>query len=196
MTGVEVFDALKEIALFLKKKRFRFALIGGLAASCRGQARTTNDVDLTIWAEIGEELPILKAILKKFRARESDPIEFALANRVLLVKATNSVPIDIGLAMHPFEDEMLSRATQFEVVKGLNLPVLSAEDVVVTKVFAGRPRDWFDVEGLFDRLGPKLDYDAIVLRLEGIGELFDLNEGLAHLERIRIQANDIEDPES
>jgi len=194
MTGVEVFDALKEIASFLKKKRFRFALIGGLAASCRGRARTTNDVDLTLWAELGEELPILKAILKGFPAREPDPIGFALANRVLLITATNGVPIDIGLAMHPFEEEMLRRATQFEVIRGLRVPVLAAEDIVVTKVFAGRTQDWFDVEGLFDRLGAKLDYSAIVHRLTEIGELFDLDEGLAHLERIRVQANDVEDP--
>jgi hypothetical protein len=191
---IPVYAALAEITEFLTQNGFRYALIGGLAAACRGQPRTTNDVDLTLWAELGEERPILNAILSVFPARVPDAIEFALVNRVLLIKASNQVPIDIGLASYPFEDAMLQRATKFELTTGLSVLVLAAEDVVVSKAMSGRPIDWFDIEGLFDRLGKRLDYAAILSRLEEVGDLLDLNEALPHLERIRQQSNDVDDP--
>jgi hypothetical protein len=44
-------DALRDIALRLQAMGVRFALVGGLAVSIRGEARFTRDVDLALIAD-------------------------------------------------------------------------------------------------------------------------------------------------
>jgi len=45
------------------------------------------------------------------------------------------------------------RASAFEFEPGVLVRTCSAEDLVVLKVFAGRPQDWIDVEGTIVRQG-------------------------------------------
>jgi hypothetical protein len=189
-----VYQALKEIGRFLDELGQPYAVIGGIAAGCRGQPRTTNDVDLTMWVELGKEQEVIASVLKKFPALIDNPAEFAMVNRILVIQATNGVVIDLALASYPFEEAMLRRATRVKLAKGLTVPVLTAEDVVVTKSLAGRDIDWFDIQGVFDRLGPKLDYPAILERLREISELIDYSEVAARLDQVRKQSTDLDEP--
>jgi len=51
MNSGAVTDALREIALTLPRCGVRFALVGGLAVSIRGEVRFTRDVDVAIDVE-------------------------------------------------------------------------------------------------------------------------------------------------
>lgn len=55
---------------------------------------------------------------------------------------------------------------------------------MVHKVFAGRDRDWADVEGIVFRQGPGLDVQAIVAELSPLLELKSDVEGLGRFQRL------------
>jgi hypothetical protein len=60
----------------------------------------------------------------------------------------------------------------------------SAEDLLVLKVFAGRAKDWLDVEGVVLRQADRLDRALVRRELEPLLELKDDNMSLARLEKV------------
>jgi hypothetical protein len=61
-----VIRAAAEVQLFLEKYRWNFCFIGGIAVQKWGQARFTQDVDLTILTGLGGEEPVIDALLSSF----------------------------------------------------------------------------------------------------------------------------------
>lgn len=86
-----------------------------------------------------------------------------MRHRVVLVASSEGIPIDIALGAMPFEESAIRRASAHEVAVDLALTTCSAEDLVVFKAFAGRDRDWLDIEGIVTRQGPRLD-EALIWR--------------------------------
>lgn len=76
----------------------------------------------------------------------------------------------------------VQRATPYEVAPNVELTTCSAEDLVVLKAFAGRDRDWVDVEGIVNRQGSRLD-DTLVWR--ELLPLLDLKEDRDAAPRLR-----------
>jgi hypothetical protein len=56
---------------------------------------------------------------------------------------------------------------------------------VVLKAFAGRSKDWMDIENVLVRQGDRLDWDYILKELKPLVELKEAPEVLIHLERLR-----------
>lgn len=71
------------------------------------------------------------------------------------------------------EEEFIARARRVSV-SGVVVPVLSPEDLIVTKVLAGRPKDLEDIRGIVSKRGKDLDLPGTraLLRLleEGLGQ--------------------------
>ena len=174
-----LFQAAKEIADFINMQGWSYCIIGGLAVMRWGEPRTTQDVDLTLLTELGGEETFVKTLLDHFTGRGQDPFNQALQNRVLLLTAANGVGIDVALAGFPFEEKILQRATEFEFAEGCRLTTCSAEDLVVSKAFADRPKDWLDVEGVLIRQGHKLDIPRILRLLTPLCELKEAPEIMA-----------------
>ena len=93
-----VYEAAVELQQFVKRQRWRFCVIGGLAVYRWGEIRVTKYVDISLLVELGDERQYIEKLLKKFKSRIPGAAEFALQNRVLLLTASNGIPIDIGLA--------------------------------------------------------------------------------------------------
>jgi hypothetical protein len=168
-----IFVAAKEVCDFMKARRWKFCVIGGLAVQRWGEPRLTQDADLTLLTGFGEEERFAKTLLGKFKPRRPDALTFALMNRVLLMYAVNGNPVDISFGALPFEIDMMKRATPFEFASGCVLPTCSAEDLFIMKVFAGRPQDWLDARGIVVKHGSALHKPYI---LKHLAALCDLNE--------------------
>lgn len=156
-----LFAAALEIQRLCADAGWRFCFIGGLAALRWGEPRLTADVDLTIATGFGGEEPVIAGTLDRFHSRVDDPAGFARANRVLLLRASNGIPIDVALGALPFEERATQRASTYRFTDGVELLTCSAEDFVVMKVFAGRDSDWADVAGVVARRGPTLDVELV-----------------------------------
>lgn len=63
----------------------------------------------------------------------------------------------------------------------------SAEDLIVLKAFAGRPKDWLDVEGVIVRQTGKLDWRYICDQLAPLAELKEEPEIMDELARRRVE---------
>jgi hypothetical protein len=65
----------------------------------------TRDVDLVLLTCFGHEDTFIEALLRNYPARIESAKEFALRNRVLLLKSPDGVGIDISLAALLYEEE-------------------------------------------------------------------------------------------
>lgn len=161
-----LFRAGLELQEFFQRKSWRFCFIGGLALQRWGEPRLTVDVDVSLLTGFGSESEFIDALLAAYAARIPDPAAFALENRVLLLKSGEGIGIDIALAGLPFEEEAVMRASPFEFLPGISLITCSAEDLVVLKAFADRPRDWADVQSVVERQRGKFDERYALSRLD------------------------------
>lgn len=180
----QLYQAAADVEAFVREQGWSHCFIGGLAVLCWSEPRQTTDIDLCVFTDFGFEEAVVDLLLQRYAKRYPDGREFALTRRVALLRCANNVPCDISLGALPFEHEMISRARPFEVLPGYKLRMCSAEDLVVTKAFAGRPHDWRDVEGTLTRQRGKLDLSYIRRWLGELAELAELHDRMELLERL------------
>lgn len=166
-----VFQAAGEAQAFCNARGWRSCVIGGLAVQRWGTPRFTQDAHLTLLTGFGGEEKFIDLLLQNFGARRADAREFALQNRVLLARSSSGVDLDIALGALPFEERTIERCSRWEPCEGVSLRTCRAEDLVVHKVFAGRNRDWGDVETILARQHEKLDFRLIRFELMPLLEL-------------------------
>lgn len=111
--------------------------------------------------------------------------EFALRQRVLLLRSRDGVGIDVALGALPFEERCVGRASDWTIPPGVVLRTCAAEDLVVLKAFAGRPQDWLDLESVLVRQRRTLDWGLIVGELRPLLELRETPENMERLQQLR-----------
>jgi hypothetical protein len=178
-----VLDAAKKIQDYLDETDLQFCFIGGIALLRWGMPRLTNDADVTVFTGFGNENSLIEKMLAMFESRIENADEFALRNRVLLLKVDN-VGIDVSLGALPFEQNAVERGSLFEFVKGISLRTCSAEDLIVFKAFADRPQDWIDVTSVL-KVQAQLDWKYINEQLAPLVELKEQPEILTKLAELR-----------
>jgi hypothetical protein len=178
--------AALELQEFFAEREWRSCIIGGIALLRWGEPRFTRDVDVNLFTGFGSEERFIQPILSsRYRGRIQDAADFARRNRVLLVNSSDGVPIDIVLAGLPFEALLVERASLFEFEAGCSLMTCSAEDLIVQKLFAFRPRDVLDVETVVIRQRCRLDWPYIETHLTPLAELKDQPEIMATFSKLR-----------
>ena len=151
-----------ELGDFCQRRGWRFCVIGGLAVQHWGEPRMTMDVDLSLLTGFGHEESFIDEWLRHYAGRLPDTKDFALKNRVLLLRHGSGVGIDIALGAVPFEERLVERAKAVEMEPGCPVRLCTAEDLIVMKAFADRPIDWLDARGILVRQGvARLDWEQI-----------------------------------
>ncbi|HUF47316.1 MAG TPA: nucleotidyl transferase AbiEii/AbiGii toxin family protein [Vicinamibacterales bacterium] len=168
--------------------RWKYCFIGGLAVQRWGEPRETVDVDLTLLTGFTDESGYVATLLAAFEPRVPDAEAFARDNRVVLLRAPSGVGLDIALGGLPFEESVVARSTMFTFPPDVPLRTCSAEDLIVLKVFADRPKDWVDVEGVLIRQSTVLDWAYVRHHLSQLAELKEAPELVDRLERLRTSA--------
>ena len=173
-------EAALELQQFLDAHGEKFCIIGGLAVQRWGEVRLTVDADATVLTDWSRDEVVTDLLLgSTFLPRMADAREFALRNRVLLLKNAKGTHVDVALGAMDFENRSVQRSSLWRVSQNAMLRTCSAEDLLVHKTFAGRTRDWADIEGILQRQGPKLDLELVrsellpLLELKGTPEAMD-----------------------
>lgn len=167
----DLLDAAWEIDGFCRERGWRYCIIGGMALLRWGEQRMTKDVDITLLTGFGDEERFVRALAADFAPLVPNAMDFALRNRVLPVRTKAGFKVDIALGGLPFEEQAVTRATDYAFADGVSLRVCSAEDLVVMKAFAARPQDWIDIEGILIRQRGRLDWGYVYANLEPLAEL-------------------------
>ena len=76
-------------------------------------------------------------------------------------------------------------ATPFVFPPDVALRTCSAEDLIVLKAFASRPKDWVDVDGMLIRQAGRLDWNYVRRQLTPLAELKEAREILTTLDAKR-----------
>jgi hypothetical protein len=179
----DVFAAALELQSVCQKHGWRFCFIGGIAVQRWSEPRLTVDADLTLLTGFGSEEAFIRPLLQAFSPRRPDAAKFALRNRVLLVKNSAGIGMDIALGAVGFEIQAVERSSPFLFPTGQALITCSAEDLLVHKCFANRDKDWVDVDGILARQWEKLDLKLVRKELKPLTELKDAPEIMSRLEQ-------------
>ncbi len=153
-----------------------------------GEPRVTQDVDITLFTGFDSEEEFIDTLLSEFSARIAEPHTFALQYRVLLLKSDSNIDADIALGGLPFEEQMITRASEFDFLPEVTLLTCSAEDLVVLKAFADRPRDWVDIESVLVRQKGFLNWDYIDSTLSPLVAVKEAPHILAKLAAVRTRS--------
>lgn len=168
--------ALADLHQFFVSEEIQYVVIGGIALQYWGEPRFTRDIDVTVLLTLNKEEEILKKILTVFSPRVSDALEFAIKNRICLVKNKEGYEIDISLGIPGYEEEVIKRSVNCEIDKECIIKICSAEDLIIHKAVAGRPQDIADIESIILRQGNKLDANYIRKWLQEFSNLLETNE--------------------
>lgn len=182
---IPLFQLASDLQSLFERNRWRFSFIGGIALQRWGEPRLTVDVDVALLTGFGTEEPFIDELMKHYEGRREDTKEFALERRVLLLRSSGDIGIDIVLAALPFEENVVDHSTHYEFMPGLKLLTCSAEDLIVMKTFADRGQDWVDVEGVIVRQQGNLDWAYIFEELSPLCELKEAPEIIKKLVSIR-----------
>lgn len=168
-------DALLEIGA-------PFTFIGGVAVIARGVPRLTVDIDATVHAATIDVESVFDRLGRHaIVPRIEQARDFARQRQVVLaIHEPTGTRIDLSFAYLDFEDEAIRSSEEVDYAS-VRIPVARAEDLVVYKVLAFRPRDVDDVEKLLNLHGTSIRIDR-VRRL--VRQFCDLLEDTSRLETL------------
>ena len=110
MIEVALWETAVDLHNYLESCNYSFCVIGGIALQRWGEPRVTQDVDVTLIVQFGNERQIAEEILKRYQSRVSNPLEFALQARILLLKDLMGNKIDLALGGMPYEARCIERS--------------------------------------------------------------------------------------
>jgi hypothetical protein len=132
----------------MRERQTSFAVIGAAAMAVHGVARSTRDLDVltvearcladTFWTALSAA-----GVDVQIRRGESDD---PLAG-VVRFRAPLRTPIDLVVGRSAWQASVIARATETDI-EDTRVPVASAPDLILLKLYAGGPQDAWDIEQL------------------------------------------------
>ncbi|MBL8890171.1 MAG: hypothetical protein JNL67_09340 [Planctomycetaceae bacterium] len=187
MERFDLIAAVQRLQRLWDEQGIKFCFIGGIAVQHWGEPRMTNDLNATVAGEFGSERQLATRLLQGMKARIDDAVEFAKINRVLLMRDNHGVSIDASLAAMPYELGVIERSQNEMIRPQIAIRLCSANDLVILKGFANRPRDWQDIRGILIRSSGFLDRNFIRNELSVLAELKEEPEIMDQLEQLFAQ---------
>lgn len=132
--------------------RLPYAIMGGIAVRAHGIPRPTYDVDFTLAVPRDRLGALFQAIADRgytvpdqYSNGWVDTVGGMPLVKVKLYIDGRAIDADIFIAETPFQLEVIDRRISAEV-GGLTVNLISAEDLILFKLVAARPRDMIDVQ--------------------------------------------------
>lgn len=142
-------ELISKISKELNKLNIPYMVIGGYAVLYYGEPRVTRDIDITLGIGVEKQKDVLRVVesagLKVLVDNPSSFIEECMVLPVLDEKS--GIKIDLIFSFTPYEQEAIKRAKVVDI-EGTNVNIASIEDLIIHKIFAGRPRDLEDVKNI------------------------------------------------
>jgi predicted nucleotidyltransferase len=175
-------ELLKRIACMLDELEIDYMVIGGQAVLLHGEPRLTRDIDITLGVDRSQLQRILDCAIKwGFKSVIENAEDFVRRTNVLLLEDETRQRLDLIFSFSQYEAEALNRAVVQEV-GGYPVRFISAEDLILHKLVAGRPRDLDDIRGILIRKQGLLDLDYLRRWARLLAEAADMPELLKTLE--------------
>jgi hypothetical protein len=159
---------LRALAPVLEGFGGRWYLFDAQAVVVWGRPRLTGDVDVTAFLEPAASAAFVTAMGHAgFELRVRDVDDFVARTRVLpFTHSASGLALDVVLAGPGLEEEFLRTVRRVDF-GGTPVPVIGPEELIVTKILAGRSKDLDDVQGILRSQEATLDAERVraLLRL-------------------------------
>ena len=139
-------EILARIGANLSRSNLPYMIIGGQAVLLYGEPRLTRDVDVTLGVNI-DRLHDLLTVVKELSLNPipNDVESFVKQTMVLpTLDEPTGVRVDFIFSFTPYETDAIKRARKITIMDQ-EVCFASPEDLIIHKIFAGRPRDLEDV---------------------------------------------------
>ena len=143
-------QAVADLSGLFEQMGLRYAVMGGIAVRAFGIPRPTYDLDFTLAIDRTRLADLYQAVARlgytvpePYLQGWVDQVKGLPLVKFRLYLASRGVDIDVFLAESPYQQEVLARRRR-EAVQGQAVWLVSPEDLVLLKLFAGRPRDIAD----------------------------------------------------
>jgi len=138
----------KEFLKLLNENNVRYLLVGGYAVAFHGYPRTTGDMDIWIAFDPTNASKVTKA-LREFGFSETALREELFTNPKNVIRM--GIPpyrIEVLTTVDGIEFESSFTNRIIENVDGVEISIISKQDLIANKLSAGRNKDLDDVENL------------------------------------------------
>ncbi len=175
---------ISKVGRSLSKKEIPYMIIGGQAVLLYGSPRLTKDIDITLGVSV-DRLTDMEEICR------SEGLKILPENHKVFVQDTHVLPvkdestgirIDLIFSFTPYEEQAINRAKRVRLGKG-EAQFASVEDVIIHKIFSGRPRDMEDVINIMVK-NPDIDRAYIKRWLQEFDKTVDGSKFTESFEKI------------
>lgn len=140
---------ISKLALFLSENKIPYMIIGGQAVLLYGIPRLTKDIDITLGVSTESIADVVKICrLAKLKILPEAYKDFVNKTSVLPVQdEATGIRVDFIFSFTPYEQQAIKRAKKV-TIDNTSVNFASVEDVIIHKIFAGRPRDIEDIRNI------------------------------------------------
>jgi predicted nucleotidyltransferase len=142
-------EILSKIGASLKKHNIPYMIIGGQAVLLYGEPRLTRDIDITLGVDTGYVDELLTVVRELSLKPIPENIKLFVQQTMVLpaLEKTTGIRVDFIFSFTTYEIEAIKRVRKITIM-GREVCFASPEDVIIHKIFAGRPRDIEDVKSI------------------------------------------------
>ena len=154
-------EILSRIGKVFQSHGLPYMIIGGQAVLLYGEPRLTRDIDITLGINIDRLDDLIRVVQDlALKPIPSDIPTFVRETMVLpAIEEATGIRVDFIFSFSPYETQAIQRANKISI---LNQEVCfaSPEDLIIHKIFSGRPRDLEDVRTILLK-NPELNFQYI-----------------------------------
>lgn len=154
-------ELIARIAASLAVRKIPYMIIGGQAVLLYGEPRLTRDIDVTIGADVSWLPDLLRSVEDIGLTALPDEVDSFVHKTMVLPTqhGETGIRVDFIFSFTSYEIQAIARAHKVTMA-GQEVAFASVEDLIIHKIFAGRPRDLEDVRSVLLR-NQDIDMDYI-----------------------------------
>lgn len=176
---------LSGIGACLTRYKLPYMIIGGQAVLLYGEPRLTRDIDITLGVNTDRLKDILEVASELSLKSIPEDIESFTRETMVLptLDESTGIRVDFIFSHTTYEAEAIKRTTKVSIM-GHEVSFASVEDLIIHKIFAGRPRDLEDVRSVILK-NPEIDKGYIRHWLKEFDKSSDIKDFLKTFEEIK-----------
>lgn len=166
---------LVKLAKAFDSQQIPYIVIGGQAVLLYGEPRLTRDIDITLGVDnsIAPQIEELAKTIDLYAAVEHVDQFVKKSNVLPLYDTDTKIRVDLIFSFLAYERQAMDKANPV-ILEGYPVKYASLEDIIIHKIFAGRPRDIEDAKGILQR-NPAFDRTYIEFWLKELSKSVDKN---------------------
>lgn len=140
---------LSQIGVSLNKHNLPYMVVGGQAVLFYGEPRLTRDIDITLGVDVDHLRDVL-AVVQELNLKPLPKEIESFVRQTMVLPALDEhtgIRVDFIFSSTPYETGAIKRAKRVKIM-GQEVNLASPEDLIIHKIFAGRPRDIEDVRSV------------------------------------------------